>query len=123
MIASSQLTVLLADDNEDFAETLAELLAEDGHRVMIAHDGEEAVRLFRGTPADVVLLDVTMPKKNGVAALDEIRGVAPAVPAILITAYESEALSARVRDSGFEVMLKPVDYPTLASRLSEIATP
>lgn len=123
MIAAAQLTVLLADDNADFAETLAELLAEDGHRVMVARDGEEAVRLFRDTPADIVLLDVTMPRMSGVVALDEIRGFAPGVPAILLTAYESEALSERVRDSGFEVMLKPVDYPRLASRLGELVAP
>jgi len=114
-------TVLLADDNADFAESLADLLTEDGYSVVIARDGDEAVRLFGESRADVVLLDVTMPRMSGIDALDRIRSVSPSVPAILLTAYESMTFADRVRAAGYDVMLKPVHYPELASWLGALA--
>ena len=116
--------VLLADDNADFAEVLAELLTDDGFNVRVARDGREAVDMFRAARADVLLLDLAMPRRDGLSALEEIRLTSPDVPAIFLTAYESEALRLRMReparDADLGVMMKPVHYPELAARLARL---
>lgn len=57
--------LLIVDDDADTAETLAELLAVDGHRVRIAHDGVEGMDRLRDGPTDAILLDVEMPRLTG----------------------------------------------------------
>ena len=57
--------LLLVDDDRDIADTLADFLRDQGHRVRIAVDGEEGLRLLRENCPDVVLLDVEMPVLDG----------------------------------------------------------
>ena len=57
--------LLIVDDDEDVADVLAELLACEGHRIRIAHDGLEGITRLRDAPADVILLDVEMPRLSG----------------------------------------------------------
>lgn len=67
-------SILVVDDEPAIVETVAELLAWEGHAVLTANDGEHALdELRKSTPVEVVILDFMMPVKDGIQTLREIR--------------------------------------------------
>ncbi len=78
-------TILIADDQPDITRILSDYAKNEGYRVLVAHDGEEALRLFEENQVDQVLLDVMMPKKDGFEVCRTIRRTS-SVPIIMITA-------------------------------------
>ena len=82
--------LLIADDDRVIRRTYAALFAAEGFAVRTAKDGEEALALFRERIPDVVLLDVMMPKTNGIATCERIRRLDPLVPILFFTAFPSE---------------------------------
>ena len=74
----SGLTVLVVDDDPTVHDLLAATLAKEGHRVLHARDGAEALDILRKTPPDIVTLDVMMPKVDGWSVL----GVMKSDPAL-----------------------------------------
>jgi CheY-like chemotaxis protein len=113
-------SILLADDNQDAAESLAVLLRADGHRVAVAYDGQSAVSLFQQLDPDVVLLDIGMPRMSGYEVAKSIRALASNNDAVLIaiTGWGQGSDRARSAAAGFDHhMTKPVDYGELTKLL------
>lgn len=79
-------TILVVDDHKDSRELLEYILAEDGHEIVHAENGNEAIARYRARPADLVILDVFMPEKNGLDAMAEIRREFPAAKVVVVTA-------------------------------------
>ena len=105
------LRILVADDNVDATATLALLLRHAGHRVEIAFDGEQAVRLAAAFEPEVVLLDVGMPKLSGDLAARQIRD--SGLPAMLVSLTGWSPLDLQRRDQAavFDSHLtKPVEF-------------
>ncbi|HEV8683371.1 MAG TPA: response regulator transcription factor [Actinomycetota bacterium] len=96
------IRVLIADDHRTFAEALRTAIdLEEGLKVSgIATDGNAAVDMATGGAVDVVLMDVEMPGKDGIAATREIVAARPEVRVIMLTAHESDALVGRALDAG-----------------------
>ena len=69
----SPVHVLVVEDHDDTREVLDTLLRTEGYEVTLAADGVEALQRYRQRPADVVLIDVFMPRKNGVETIRELR--------------------------------------------------
>lgn len=65
--------VLIVDDDKEIAALLALYLKNEGYRTLLAHDGEEALILMRQEQVDLLVLDVMMPKKDGLAVCREVR--------------------------------------------------
>ena len=82
--------ILLADDERTARASLKALLEAEGFAVATARNGDEAVAGFQARRPDLVLLDVMMPKKNGLAACGEIRALDAQVPIVFITAMPSD---------------------------------
>jgi signal transduction histidine kinase len=104
--------VLVADDNRDAAESLAEVLRMDGHEVAVAFDGHEAVRLFRQVHPDVALLDIGMPGLTGLEVAATLRGLPEGRQArlVAVTGWGQARDVAATRAAGFDAHLtKPVD--------------
>jgi hypothetical protein len=82
------MRILLVDDDARFRATLWRLLARDGRAVQVeeATDGEEVVRLAATRRPDVVLMDLTMPRMNGVEATRRLKTRWPDLPVIVLTA-------------------------------------
>jgi signal transduction histidine kinase len=121
--AARKRRILIADDLEDSAESLALLLIREGHEVRTAHDGAEAVGVARSFLPEVVLLDIAMPKLNGYEAarriLDERRGRRPVL--IALTGWGHEENRMRTREAGFDHhLVKPVEPEALARLLSTV---
>ena len=112
--------VLLADDDIELSGMLAEYLERDGFSVTAVHDGESAARLAAGGAYQIVVLDVMMPRIDGVEALRRIRQ-ASRVPVIMLTARGDDV----DRIIGLELgaddyVAKPCTPRELAARLRAI---
>jgi len=103
------LRVLIAEDEPLVLDMVAEQLRHLGHRVVAeATDGEEAVNLYLDARPDLVIMDIKMPKLNGLAASRAIMEQAP-VPIILLTAYTDDAFIEEADAVGvMDYLVKPV---------------
>jgi DNA-binding response OmpR family regulator len=82
-------TILLVDDEDSIQKLLAYPLEHEGYRVVQAWDGEEALVLFAAEPIDLVVLDVMLPKLDGLEVCKRIRATS-SVPIIMLTARDDE---------------------------------
>ncbi len=73
MMDAANQTLLLVDDEENFREIFSARLAAEGYRVETASDGEEAIEKARTIKPDLILMDVKMPKLNGIQATLKLR--------------------------------------------------
>jgi DNA-binding response OmpR family regulator len=80
-------TILIIDDDDNLREVIAVMLAERGYVVQQARDGDEGLQLFRAAPADLVLTDLMMPNKAGIATVLELRRQLPQLGIIAMSAY------------------------------------
>ncbi len=111
--------VLVTDDDADAREALLEVLQPDCE-VLTAADGEEAVRLARTEHPDLVLMDLSMPRLDGLQALERIRADAATaeVPVIVVSARGEDAVKARALDLGaVDYLQKPFSDRELRARV------
>jgi signal transduction histidine kinase len=95
--------VLIIDDSEDDRDTILRVLTRGTARtyeVSEAATGEDGVRLFREDPPHCILLDYSLPGRNGVAVLEEIRRTHPFAAAVMLTGQGSEAIAVDVMKAG-----------------------
>ena len=107
---SAAKRVLVAEDEALIRLDLVELLTDEGYDVVgQAGDGEEAVKLARELEPDLVVMDVKMPKLDGIAAADIIAGERIA-PVVMLTAFSQRELVAQAREAGaMAYVVKPFD--------------
>ena len=115
--------VLAVDDNADALEVLAAALAARGARVRTALGGEEALREWERTPADVLVCDLAMPVVTGFDVLRAVRAADAArgryTPAIALSAHASEGHRAEAQRAGFAAhVAKPYDAAELVRAIS-----
>ncbi len=119
---TKQLRIFVVDDDQDFAESLAEVLEARGHRVALAFSGEEALEKFAEQDFDVTFMDVKMPGMSGVQSLLEIRKLKPDARVIMMTGFSVEHLLQQAVDEGaVGVLHKPIERKALFSLLERAA--
>jgi PAS domain S-box-containing protein len=112
--------ILLADDNRDAAESLAIILRLEGHEVDLAHDGVAALRAYQEHRPEVALLDIGMPKTNGLDVARQIRATpdGKGVLLIAITGWAQDSDKEQSRAAGFDHHLtKPIEPEALIGLL------
>lgn len=104
--------ILLAEDAPDSAVPLSLHLQQAGYKVVMANDGEEAVKLATLSRPDLILMDLAMPVLDGLAATKRIREEAPIyIPIIAISAFSTSGFLQAAHDVGFDGYLtKPIDF-------------
>jgi PAS domain S-box-containing protein len=112
--------VLIADDNRDAAESLAELLRMDGHDVTVVHNGKEALAAFSTFQPEVALLDIGMPELNGYEVARRVRqgSLGRAVTLIAVTGWGQDRDKTESLAAGFNHHLtKPIEADRLLEML------
>ena len=112
--------VLLVDDEEDFAATLAERLEMRGLKTTMSTDGEEALALVAAEHPHVVVLDVMMPGLGGLDILKYLRRVNPEVQVILLTGQGSTKEGIEGMKAGaYDYLTKPVEIDQLVDKICQ----
>lgn len=103
--AGAQRVIVLADDNADAAEVLAELLGIEGHQVRVAHDGQAAADLAMRLRPDVLVLDIGMPGLNGYEVARQVRAQDWGARTLLIaaTGWGQEEDRRKAMAAGFDL--------------------
>jgi len=112
--------ILLIDDDESLTELLGSFLTNQGYSVRVAGDGKTGMRaLFSHTP-DLVVLDVTMPQRDGWETLERLREVSD-LPVIMLTSRDDEADILRGFSLGTDdYVTKPFSFAQLAARIHAV---
>jgi CheY-like chemotaxis protein len=118
---TNRLTVLLANEQEAWQETVSRLLEPQGVKTICAHSGREALQVIESTPVHVAVLDQRMPQLGGLQVVRMMQQMKMAPPAILLvddatSALLREALGMRV----FSVLRKPVDFNVLLDSMARV---
>src|SRR5579872_228501 len=109
--------ILVVEDDPPLAATLERVLGAEGHDVEVAADGNDALRLARARPFDLVVLDVMLPGLDGIAVCRRLRSSGP-VPILLLTALGGTEERVRGLDSGADdYLVKPFAYEELLARV------
>jgi DNA-binding response OmpR family regulator len=112
--------VLVIDDDDDIRGLVVELLQRAGLTVEQAPDGRAGLRAFHQTPADLVVLDVSMPELDGWETLERIRDLSD-VPVIMLTARGAELERVRGLQAGADdYMVKPFGRQELVARVQAL---
>jgi CheY-like chemotaxis protein/anti-sigma regulatory factor (Ser/Thr protein kinase) len=114
-------TILVVDDDKATRHVLRSVLANAGYSTSVAEDGLEALEMLRSTPFDLLLLDVWMPRMNGLDLLAEMRAIEPRPRVIVMTSDEApETLLKIVRERAFRYVHKPVQAALLLETVQEV---
>ncbi|MEW5906750.1 MAG: response regulator [Elusimicrobiota bacterium] len=103
------MKILIVDDNADIRSLMRAILESKGHTVVgEAEDGPGALKLFRESAPDIVLLDIIMPGMSGVEVLEAIRRIDPSARVVMVTAVEQDRVNRRlVLDGADGIIYKP----------------
>lgn len=121
---NKKIKVLLADDHQIVREGLRKKMEEENHLTVIAEasDGEEALKLAKETSPDIIVMDVTMPKMDGVTATQKIKKALPDIHVIGLSSYEDEGFAREMMNAGASAYLAKSDaFETLSATIRSAA--
>ncbi len=100
--------ILVVDDEQSMREFLDIMLKKEGYKVSLASNGEEVLKLIEKDIFDLVLLDIRMPKMDGIAVLKKIKATSPETVVIMITAYASADTAIKaMKEGAYDYITKP----------------
>ena len=112
--------ILVVDDNADIVKLLSTSLEKEGYKIIIARDGEEAIEKFAKDAPSLILLDIMMPKKNGLQVCREIRQVS-SVPIVMVTAKSEDEDVIMGLDTGADdYIIKPFSPKQVVAKVKAI---
>ena len=119
------LLILVADDDRDFADSIAEILQMRGMKVEIVRDGQKAVDRVMSNHVDVIIMDLCMPKKGGIEVARELRRMGREIPTIILTARadtDKVTMEQEEEPSIMGVLTKPINPTDLLKLVEEAAS-
>jgi len=112
--------ILVVDDDKSMATAFQHFLDYEGHGFRIGSDAEDAIRLLTERMPDIVIMDIRMPGRDGLQALQEIRDRFPDVYVVMMTAYGTSQTSIdAIRAGAFDYLTKPLDLDQLRSVIAK----
>ncbi|HEY5885813.1 MAG TPA: response regulator [Pyrinomonadaceae bacterium] len=118
--------ILLVEDTEDNRQMMKKLLEMSGYRVIEATNGEEAVQVTSNASPDLILMDLSLPIIDGLAATRLIRGLpnGAALPIVAVSAHDTADFHADALAAGCDAYItKPINYPELEEIVERLMTP
>ena len=121
MDVKPQANILIVDDNPSMTRTMALILEHKGYAVSTAQDGQEAVEKIVERPFNLVLMDIKMPRLDGIEAFRQVKRIRPQTTVIMMTAYTADDRIQQALDEGaYGVLYKPPDIDRLLGLLQEV---
>jgi CheY-like chemotaxis protein len=118
--------ILIIDDDSQILDMLRQTLERDGHEVVDASDGKEGLILYRKNPTDLIITDLIMPEKEGIATIMELRQDFPDVKIIAISGggrLEPGQYLSMAKSFGVQyTFAKPVEREDLLEAVRELST-
>lgn len=103
--------ILVVDDEDEVRQLVAEFLEAKGYSVITAATGFEALTAVKHYHPDLVLMDIMMPKMNGLETLQRIRQIDRRVGIIMLTAVEDESVAREaMKKEAYDYITKPLDF-------------
>ena len=120
-----QSHILVVDDEPDIRQTLRVILETAGYRVSEAGDANEALRMAKATPPDLILLDLNMPGPSGHAVLKELKANPGFKASIIVLTAETDManLDASISEGVDAYMTKPFTRDLLLGKVTELLPP
>ena len=116
----NQTSVLIADDDANFCNTLSKILQKKGYAITTAESCQRAIDLVKERPFDVILMDIKMPVMNGVDAYKNIKQIRPSAVVIFMTAFAVEDLiKDAVKEGAYAVIKKPFDIDAVVNMIEK----
>jgi DNA-binding NtrC family response regulator len=101
--------ILIVDDEPIVRESIRDWLKDAGYKVATAETGEEALALVEKQDFSVIIMDIRLPGKTGIAVLKEIKEVKPGIKSVIITAYPTAEFTTEAKKLGVvDFLIKPV---------------
>ena len=117
----AQHHILIADDEQLLCGTIADLLRSDGYTVSVVYDGTGVMPIIEKQPVDLVLLDLMMPKLDGLATLALIKEHSPSTRVIMLTGYGTRDSLKRAEELGADGYIeKPLGVETLMRHIHDV---
>lgn len=115
------MRLLLIEDEAPLRLTLARRLEADGYRVDQASDGEDGLHQAREYPVDLAIVDLGLPKVNGLTIVQRLRAEGRTLPILILTARASWQDKVTGLEAGADdYLIKPFEYPELAARVKAL---
>lgn len=112
------MRLLVAEDEKDLNRIISKTLTAEGMSVDSCFDGQEALEFIRGAEYDAAVLDVTMPRKDGLAVVREMRAAGNMTPVLFLSARDTVSDRVAGLDSGADdYLVKPFSYDELLARV------
>lgn len=110
--------ILIVDDEEVIRQTFHEILLKNNYLPLVSSNGIDAMEIFKRDRPGAVLLDLVMPKMNGIEVMKELKKIDPDIPVIIITAFGdiSTAVEA-IKLGAYDFVVKPADFHRLVITL------
>jgi two-component system response regulator PilR (NtrC family) len=100
--------ILVADDEKSMREFLDIMLKKEGYKVTLASNGEEVMKLIEKDIFDLALVDIRMPRQDGISVLKRIKSISPETVVIVITAYASADTAIKaMKEGAYDYITKP----------------
>ena len=112
--------VLVVEDDRLNRNLICKVLRNEGHQVVEANDGAEALELLYAQRFDLVITDFVMPRLNGLKFVEQLHPLQPRLPIIFITGYLSAASGKAIFDNVAEVIPKPFELDVLRSTVQRL---
>jgi len=115
--------ILVVDDERNVLTSFQKLLGKEGHEVVTARSGEQALSLLESQVPDLILMDIRMAGLSGLETFQRAKAIVPKVPVIMMTAYgTTETAIEAMKLGAFEYTLKPFDIPRLKALIGQALT-
>ncbi|XZE21681.1 response regulator [Pirellulaceae bacterium SH449] len=113
--------VLITDDDIDFRQSLADALSRRGYGTILASDGLEALKVIEHGNIHLALMDVHMPRLDGLGMLESLRSTAPNLPCILMSARLDPQIVERARELRADnILSKPFSLRVLSDTIRQV---
>ncbi len=105
--------ILIVDDDEMDRTLVRTVLAQEGHDIYLARDGDEALALCRGTPIDLVITDLQMPNVHGLELISMLRDLSPRPAIVAMSGTGKSQLDIASAVGADEALSKPISHDEL----------